>query len=59
VEAADRRYTADTGQHAQNIEELMTAGYLLERPIDPFGGRIVMRGGRADSTASRRLEVYQ
>ncbi len=58
VEAADERYFEDVKAHASTIDELMLGGYLVERPLDPFGGNIVLKDGHAASTAKRRLEVY-
>jgi hypothetical protein len=32
------RYKADIGRYPQDLQELVTAGYLAKLPMDPFGG---------------------
>jgi hypothetical protein len=59
VDAASQRYHDDHGSFAQTVDDLMTAGYLSEAPVCPFGGVIILRQGRAYSTAIKRLEVRE
>ena len=59
VDAAADRYKAERGQTPQTVDDLVTAGYLTEAPACPFGGVIIFRNGRAQSTATKRLQLFE
>ena len=46
--------TTESPAGAPTVDEPKTA-----EPVDPFGGAIIIKQGRARSTASKRLEVFQ
>ncbi len=59
VDAAAKKYLAERGVPAVTTRDLVEAGYLPAEPYDPFGGVIVLKSGRAFSTAvEKRLEVH-
>lgn len=59
IDAADQRYFADQGRHAQTVDDLVAAGYLDQAPSCPFGGVIILRNGKAQSTATKRLQLFE
>lgn len=59
IDAAAARYQADHGSAPQTVDDLVKAGYLAEAPACPFGGVIIFRNGRAQSTATKRLQLFE
>lgn len=55
VDAAVAAYQQRTGSLPRNVDELIAAGLLSERPADPFGGVVVLdaESGKAKSSTGR------
>lgn len=46
------KFIAERGVAPENIEDLLSAGYLDELPVEPYGGRwIILKTGRVFSTS--------
>ncbi len=60
IDAASKRYRAIHGRQAASIDELLDAGLLPARPVDPLGGKIFLGpDGRGRATSEwYRLEIY-
>jgi len=57
IEGAAARYAARTGQQAPSVAALVKAGELSDVPREPHGGRYLLEGGEARSTAKERLRI--
>ena len=52
IEEALDKFKAQEGQSPEQLDELVSADYLSELPLDPYGGRwIVLENGRVFSTS--------
>lgn len=59
VESAKKSFTDAQGRAPTGVEELLTAGYLTQPPVDPFGGVIELtEEGARSSVESRRLKLH-
>ena len=57
IEGAAARYAARTGQQAPSVAALVKSGELSDVPREPHGGRYLLEGGEARSTAKERLRI--
>jgi tetratricopeptide (TPR) repeat protein len=53
IEMARDRFRAEHGALPVRIEELVTAGYLRELPVDPYGGKFYLKPDGAVATTSK------
>ncbi len=53
IEQARDRFAHEKGRFPKNIAELVEAGYLEERPEDPYGGRFYLDESRQVRTTSK------
>lgn len=53
LDLARRRYQREQGEPPPSLDALVTAGLLDAIPVEPFGGRYELVGGRIRSTSGR------
>ncbi|MBT0664551.1 hypothetical protein KI809_09595 [Geobacter pelophilus] len=53
IEVARDRYRAENGKLPGSVEELLGAGYLKTRPVDPYGGRFYLEPDGKVATTSK------